>query len=137
MNDVKKRYFGEIKRQLPCNAKEKNRCIMDLEGDVDDFLENCPGATYEDLCTEVGNPQTIAKSFLERIDPKQLSHRVSAKRKIAIGVIVVVALLAIVVGVSFIVTAYMRHDFYDGYYVDTVDKIPSDAEPIPSPLEVH
>ena len=70
MNDVKKKYFQEIKRLLPCNAKEKNRCIRELESDVDDFLENCPSTTFEVLCAAIGTPQSIAESFLERIDPE-------------------------------------------------------------------
>ena len=103
MNDEKKQYFREIKRLLPCNAKEKKLCIMDLERDVDDFLENCPGATLEALCAAIGTPQSIAESFLERIDPEQLSHKMSAKRKIAIGVIAVDAIYSPVERVNMVV----------------------------------
>lgn len=64
MNDVKKQFFREIKRLLPCNAKEKNRCIMDLERDVDDFLENCPSATLEVLALRLEHPnQSLNRSW--------------------------------------------------------------------------
>lgn len=134
MNDTLKQYLLEVKRLLPCSSSEKKRCIVELEADVSALLENNPNATLEDLYSSIGSPESIAESFMARIDPKQLSHRLSAKRKISIGVIVIVAILAIVVGTLFAVTTYMRHDFYDGYYVDTVNKIPVSAEPVPSPL---
>lgn len=134
MNDALKQYLLEVKRLLPCSSSEKKRCIVELEADISAFLENHPSATLEELYSAIGSPESIAKSFMSRTDPEQLSHRLSAKRKIAIGVIVIVAILAIVVGTLFAVTTYMRHDFYDGYYVDTVNKIPISAEPVPSPL---
>ena len=135
MNDAKKQYFREIKRLLPCNAKEKKLCIMDLERDVDDFLENCPSATLEVLCAAIGTPQSIAESFLERIDPEQLSHKVSAKRKIAIGVIAVVAALAIAIGIVVVVFADDLRNYHNGYDVDIHYELPSDT--IPSPLEEY
>lgn len=139
MNDVKKQYFQEIKRLLPCNAKEKNRCIMELERDVDDFLEYCPSTTFDILCAAIGTPQSIAESFLERIDPEQLSHKVSAKRKIAIGVVAVVAMLAITLGVIAVAFADDIHQYFNGYYVDRLDVdeyevLPSDAESTPVPI---
>ena len=135
MNDVKKQYFREIKRLLPCNAKEKKRCIMDLERDVDDFLENCPSATLEVLYVAIGTPQLIAESFLERIDPEQISHKMSAKRKIAIGVIAVVAALAIAIGIVVVVFADDLRNYHNGYDVDIHYELPSDT--IPSPLEEY
>lgn len=135
MNDVKKQYFREIKRLLPCNAKEKNRCIMDLERDVDDFLENCPSATLEVLCAAIGTPQSIAESFLERIDPEQLSHKMSAKRKIAIGVVAVVTALAIAIGIVVVVFANDLHNYHNGYDVDFCEELPSVV--LPSPLEAY
>lgn len=137
MNDVKKQYFQEIKRLLPCNAKEKKRCIRELESDVDDFLEDCPSPTFEVLCAAIGSPQAIAQSFLEGIDPEQLSHKVSAKRKIVIGVVAVVAMLAIALGIIAFVFADDLHDYRGGYAVETYKKGPSDNAPLPSPLTIN
>lgn len=132
MNDVKKQYFREIKRLLPCNAKEKKCCIMELESDVDDFIEHCPNTTFEVLCATIGTPQSIAESFLERIDPEQLSHKVSAKRKIAIGVVAVVAMLAIALGIIAFIFADDLRNYHEGYDVDVYYELPSDT--MPSPL---
>ena len=134
MNDTLKQYLQDVKILLPCSSREKQRCITELEADASAFLENHPNATLEELYSAIGSPQSIAESFMARTDPEQLSHRLSAKRKIAIGVVLIVAALAIVVGTLVAVTAYKRHNFYDGYFVDTVEELPSNAEPVPSPL---
>ena len=134
MNDTLKQYLQEVKRLLPCSSSEKKRCIIELEADASAFLENHPNATMAELYSAIGSPESIAKSFTAQINPKVLSHKLSAKHKISVGVTVIVAVLAIVVGILYAVTTYMRHDFYDGYYVDTVNKIPISAEPLPSPL---
>lgn len=137
MNDVKKQYFREIKRLLTCNAKEKQRCIMELERDVDDFIEYCPSATFEVLCAAIGSPHEVAKSFLESTDPEQLSRSLSAKRKIVIGVVAVVAMLAIALSIMAFMFTDDLHDFSRGYFVEDMelfDTPPSNAEPLPSPI---
>lgn len=87
------------------------------------------------MCAAIGTPQSIAESFLERIDPEQLSHKMSAKRKIAIGVIAVVAALAIAIGIVVVVFADDLRNYHNGYDVDIHYELPSDT--IPSPLEEY
>ena len=135
MNDaLLRQYLLDVKKLLPCSPSEKKRCILELEADVYAFLEAHPNATREDLYSAIGSPESIAKSFTTQIDPKELSHKLSAKRKISIGVIVVAAVLALVIGILYAVTTYMRHDFYDGYFVETFDSAPDGADPTPSAL---
>lgn len=134
MNDTLKQYLQEVKILLPCSSREKQRCITELEADASAFLENHPNATLEELYSAIGSPQSIAESFMARTDPEQLSHRLSVKRRIAVGIITIAVILAIVVGAIVAVTSYKRHNFYDGYFVDTVEELPSNAEPVPAPL---
>lgn len=63
MNSVQKQYFQEIKRLLPCDEKQKKRCIRELKNDVGLFLEYNPSATLPDLCSAIGQPQDIAESL--------------------------------------------------------------------------
>lgn len=129
MNDVKKQYFREIKRLLPCNAKAKKRCIMELKSDVEDFLGYCPDATFDALCSAIGSPQAVAKSFLEDTDPEQISHKVSAKRKIIIGVVAVIAVLAIILSVIAFLFLDELTNYHHGYYVEYCDELPSAVLP--------
>lgn len=137
MNNKLDQYVREVNRLLPCSAKEKKRCIAELEADAYAYLEQNPDASLEELYEAVGSPHAIAQAFMAHLGPEQLSHRMSIKRKIVIGVISIAAILAIVVGSLVAVTAYKRHNFYNGYFVDTVDELPSNDEPNQVPLTEH
>ena len=62
---------------------------------------------------------------------------ISAKRKIVVGILAIALVLAAIVASLAAVTTHMRQDFYDGYYVETIDSIPENADPTPSALSLH
>lgn len=101
MIDIKKQYFREIKKNLSCCAKQKKDYLEEMDSSVEYFLQQNPEATIQDLYAMFGDPHTIAESFLEHGDPEQLSRKLSTKRRIVIGVIAVVSILAIVLGIIF------------------------------------
>ena len=130
-------YFRDVKKLLPCSAKEKQRCIDELEADVTAFLEHHPDASITEIYDSIGSPESIAKSFMDRVSPNELSHKLSAKRKIVVGILAIALVLAAIVASLAAVTTHMRQDFYDGYYVETIDSIPENADPTPSALSLH
>ena len=130
-------YFRDVKKLLPCSAKEKQRCIDELEADVTAFLEHHPVASLTEIYDSIGSPESIAKSFMDRVSPNELSHKLSAKRKIVVGILAIALVLAAIVASLAAVTTHMRQDFYDGYYVETIDSIPENADPTPSALSLH
>jgi hypothetical protein len=87
-------YFREVKKLLPCSAKEKERCVIELESDVSAYLENKPNASLKDLYADIGSPESIADSFLSRLTPKQLTKKLIAKCKLVAGIACAVALMA-------------------------------------------
>ena len=129
MNDELRLYYRQVKALLPCSAREKKRCLMELRGDVDAFFDAAPDASMEDLYTAVGSPQTIAASFMERLTPRQYS----TKRRLTI----LLSISAVVVIVLFGYILYsIRNDIidlHDGYYIDSIQEITSAVEP-PTPL---
>lgn len=137
MNETLKQYLLEVKRLLPCSSSEKKRCIMELETDISAFLENHPNASLEDLYVAIGSPESIAKSFIARIDPKQLSHRLSSKRKIAIGVIAIIAFLAVVVGAVAVSVANDVHDVQNGHFTEFIGDSVETEPPITSDTEIY
>ena len=130
-------YFRDVKKLLPCSAKEKQRWIDELEADVTAFLEHHPDASLTEIYDSIGSPESIAKSFMDRVSPNELSHKLSAKRKIVVGILAIALVLAAIVASLAAVTTHMRQDFYDGYYVETIDSIPENADPTPSALSLH
>lgn len=137
MNKAAKCYLREVKGLLPCSRREKRRYLAELEVDVVSYLQGCPDASVEDLCHHFGEPKAVAKEFMAQLSPEQLSRKMSVKRKIAIGVISIVSILVIVFGVLAYYYADSIDRFVNGYYVDTIDVIPSTDDPNQEPIEVH
>lgn len=137
MNKAAKCYLREVKGLLPCSRREKRRYLAELEVDVVSYLQGCPAASVEDLCHHFGEPKAVAKEFMAQLSPEQLSRKMSVKRMIAIGVISIVSILVIVFGVLAYYYADSIDRFVNGYYVDTIDVIPSTDDPNQEPIEVH
>lgn len=137
MNDQAKRYLREVKGLLPCSRREKRRYIAELEVDVVSYLQGCPDASMADLYHHFGEPKAVAQEFMAQLSPELLSRKMSVKRMIAIGVISIVSILVIVFGVLAYYYADSIDKFVNGYYVDTIDVIPSTDDPNQEPIEVH
>lgn len=137
MNDQAKRYLREVKGLLPCSRREKRRYIAELEVDVVSYLQGCPDASMADLYRNFGEPKAVAQEFMAQLSPELLSRKMSVKRMIAIGVISIVSILVIVFGVLAYYYADSIDKFVNGYYVDTIDVIPSTDDPNQEPIEVH
>ena len=66
-DNTRAQYSRDVKELLPCSAKEKQRCIDELEADVTAFLEHHPDAslTPKWILILSGSPESIAKSFID------------------------------------------------------------------------
>lgn len=137
MTNQTKRYLRQVKRGLPCSRPEKRRYLTELEVDVAAYLQGCPDASVEDLYRNFGEPKAVAKEFMAQLSPEQLSRKMSVKRKILVGVISIMAILAIFIGVATAIVAYKRVDYYNGYGVDIIDNVTSVVEPAESSIAVH
>ena len=138
MNDtLLKQYLLNVKKLLPCSSREKKRCIIELEADASAFLENHSNATMAELYSAIGSPESIAKSLMDRLSPNEISNKLSTKRKIVVGILAIVIVLAAIVAVFVAVTANKRQVFYDGYYVETFESTPDNADPAPSALSTY
>lgn len=137
MSDMLVQYFRDVKKLLPCSPKEKQRCIDELEADVTAFLEHRPNASLAEIYDSVGSPESIAESFMSRISPQELSRKVSTKRCIAIGVIVIVALLAVVIGAVAIRIAHDVQDIHEGYFVEFTGDSTTVEPSVDSETEVY
>lgn len=137
MNNVKSLYLREIERLLPYDSTQKKHCVTELENSISDYLDEHPDATLEKLYAEFGHPEDIAEIYLDRVDPKQLSKEVSVKRRIAFGVIAAIIILVVIIGAVSIFVAHQRNNFYSGYFVETYNDLPENADCTPTAIEKH
>ena len=64
MNDeIVEVYFREIKALLLCSKEQKDELLLGLKSDVEDFIEEHPDATLQDLKDHFGTPESIADSY--------------------------------------------------------------------------
>ena len=136
MNDVLKQYYREIERLLPCTAREKKRCIMELETDVLSFLETAPSATLEELYNTFGSPEIFAEAYMAH-HPELLSHKLSSKRQMMIIVIIAVVVLSTIIGVSVKHLSAKVDNFQEGYYIDVIEESSSSVTNDTSALEEY
>lgn len=137
MTNQTKRYLRQVKRGLPCSRPEKRRYLTELEVDVAAYLQGCPDASVEDLYRNFGEPKAVAKEFMAQLSPEQLSRKMSVKRKILVGVISIMAILAIVLGALACYYADSIDKFVNGYFIDAIDELPSADTPEQEPIAEH
>lgn len=94
-NEVIERYIKRIREEI-YNLSPAEDFIESLKQDLYEFQESNPELTEEDIESEFGSPEEIAKDFLEgrnEIQPKEIAK--SKRRRNIIIAILVVALLGL------------------------------------------
>ena len=58
-----KKYYRKIRNSLMCNMKLKNKILGNIRNDVEEYLEQNPNSSFEDITEQFGSPETIAEEF--------------------------------------------------------------------------
>lgn len=64
-------YQKKLKKQLPCNNAVKKRLLENFQTSLDEFLEDHPSPTVDELNTAFGPPEEIAKILSKEISPEE------------------------------------------------------------------
>ena len=133
-NDSLKQYLREIKKLLPCDYALKKRYIAGLSESIQPYLQEHPDTTLHDLHAVFGAPETIIEDYLNNADAVEVSKRLSRKKFVIVG-IVIVAVLALILAVVAIRVTRDVHEIQDGYITQVV--LEPNTSPTQSPIEVH
>lgn len=134
-NIALKQYLHEVRKLLPCSSTQKKRYLAGLSESIQPYLLEHPDATCDNLYVAFGTPASIVEDYLSNADVVQVSKKFSIKHRIVVGVILIVALLAIALGIIAFVFADDLHDYHNGYDVEFREELPSAV--LPSPLEEY
>lgn len=107
-NEQIKQYFKQIKLLLPIYSKEEKEFVKDLQKAVQDYIEEHPACTYEDILNRFEEPADVVHNYISSLDQYQLCKRISLKKTVRTAVIIIV--VAVIVALS-IRTAL----FYNAY----------------------
>jgi hypothetical protein len=96
VRDTLKHYLKQIKSLFPVYGKYEKRFLMDFEKSIRDYLQNNSETAVEEAISHFGNPGDIIRDYIGNIDVDDLIKRVHIAKKVRIGVISVVLIVAIV-----------------------------------------
>ncbi len=113
MNNIKKdaeAFVAQIKSNLVCPDSEKNRITKDIENSILDYIEENGVNDISEVYSQFGTPQEICAQFNAEVEPKKIKKMLNIRKTVLIGVIVIVAMVAL----SLIITLIDAHKDYGG-----------------------
>ena len=130
MNDeIVEVYFREIKALLLCSKEQKDELLLGLKSDVEDFIEEHPDATLQDLKDHFGTPESIADSYQSTVGESEIRKKFYYSRRMAYIVGAAVSVLFLVIFVGFVLYfAKLMKDVPEYYVVEetVMQSVPSE-----------
>lgn len=77
-------YYKRVEKALPVSAKDKKKIMVGLQNGIEEYLEDHPEATLEDVQNHFGEPDSIAAEYLPELKPEELKH-FARRKKVIIG----------------------------------------------------
>lgn len=94
------KYCRKIEKALVGNQTDKARILNTAKCDMEEFLEEFPDATMDDLVKRFGTPEDYAREFISGLDSGEVTKKLNVtkfwKKAIMIGVAVVVVIVLFV-----------------------------------------
>ncbi len=103
-----KQYLKQTKNLFPMYRKKERLFMSQLKNAVEDFVEDNPCCTFDDILQRFEDPQTIVYNYLSALDPAELYKKISLRRYIQKGFVILLLLATIF-------TTYKMVLFYDAY----------------------
>ena len=99
MNDeLTEKYLSLVKKNLLCSSKDKRIFLSELRKGLNDFVQENPESTYEDIVNVFGTPEAQANEFVNSLDTKAIKKAFSWKK--AVIIFIIIALVAWGIGVA-------------------------------------
>ena len=88
-------YYQEVRSQMTCPKGEQDCLLAQTHQMVVELQESNPNLGYSDVVDFLGEPQELASTFMERMDPAKVEAYQKKKKRIRISIVAfVVALIA-------------------------------------------
>jgi len=100
INNAGNGYIRTVRNQMLLPLKMKKRAIYDLSSGVEEYIQNNPKVTIDDLTTHFGNPKTIVGEYILSLDQDELTaeirkSKIMKKAVFSITVALIMAITAI------------------------------------------
>lgn len=91
-------YYQEVRSHLFCPKGEQDRLLAQAHQMVVELQESNPNLGYSDVVDFLGEPQELAGTFMERMDPAMVEGYKKKKKRIRISIIAL--MVAVIVALS-------------------------------------
>jgi len=132
MNNAAKEYCKQISKCLSYSSKLKKKLLPDIELSIEQFIEDNPSVSYEDIVEEFGTPQDMVKTFLETEEASELEQSFSVKRRVS-KVIIILALLLFIFTIVITIKNHLDGlSFQNGRFIEVIqeDSLPEELASI-------
>ena len=86
-------YYQEVRSHLSCPKGEQDHLLAQAHQMVMELQESDPNLGYSDVVDFLGEPQELASTFMERMDPAMVEGYKKKKKRIRISIVAFVAAL--------------------------------------------
>lgn len=132
MNKVAERYLRAVRKALHCPGQQGKRLLRQLSEDIEEYCEEHPDATEEELCRRFGTPEDVAAAFVEDLGGSIAVNVQRRRNRIVTAVIVVLVLVAGAVTARQI---WIQQLFLDSYWVESITY--EADKPLEEPGEIY
>lgn len=88
-------YLEQVRSELKGADRRKKEVLQQIQTAVEDYAEEHPQCTHQELTQHFGTPEQIAESYVAEMDSHEVLHGLHVGKKIFFAI-----LLAIVLGVT-------------------------------------
>ena len=132
MNKVAERYLRAVRKALHCPGRQGKRLLRQLSEDIEEYCEEHPDASEEELCRRFGTPEDVAADFVEDLGGSIAVNVQRRRNRIVTAVIVVLVLVAGAVTARQI---WIQQLFLDSYWVESITY--EADKPLEEPGEIY
>lgn len=109
-----KRYYRDIRRQLPSSQKLKSRILSQIEGNILAFLQDHPDADFPAIEAQFGTPEQIAAAYVDELGAPELLKKIKIRKRVLTIVISTVTIILFLWATVVIWAAISEHNYANG-----------------------
>lgn len=113
-------YYQEVRRHLTCPKGEQDCLLAQTHQMVVELQESNPNLGYSDVVDFLGEPQELASTFMERMDPAKVEAYQKKKKRIRISIVAFVVALIAALSIFSIYVVQLKSEVQFTYSEDLV-----------------
>ncbi|MCI5952805.1 MAG: DUF6120 family protein [Anaerostipes sp.] len=103
-----RRFQKEVTTIFPFKGKKEKEYLEHLQMEIEGYVEEFPGNSYEEMLTYIGTPKDVVESYFQHVDNDYLLSHMKKSRYIRNA-------LAVIVGMLLILCVYRGALIYQSY----------------------